>query len=94
MSVAPSLSDLPDHRIPKRLNAYGIPRARGPNSMRIWRMGDGPFLNSPIVADLNLRLDPRDPLHGLVEPATIVKLDQYRRAIEQTRELWVIDEVV
>jgi hypothetical protein len=62
--------------------------------MRIWRLGDGPFLSAPITAGLNLRLDPLDRLHGLVEPATIVFIEQFRRDIELTRELWVIDEVV
>lgn len=60
MSVAPSLADLPDHRIPKRLRSTGIRRARGPSSLQVWRLGEGPFVDAPLTDQLNLRLDPRD----------------------------------
>src|SRR4051812_13363208 len=41
MSVAPALRDLPIHRIPRRLQAIA-PGAKGSESLRVWRMGDGP----------------------------------------------------
>jgi hypothetical protein len=57
-------------------------------------MGTGAFVEGPCWAGLFLRLDPKDPRHGLVEPDRIMSFDEYCRAIESTRDEWVIDEVV
>jgi len=44
MSVAPRLADLPPHRIPRRLRGLaGLAFAAGSNTLRVWKIGNGPF---------------------------------------------------
>jgi len=91
MSVAPSLADLPTHRLPKRLQAL-VPDARGVDTNVIWRMGEGDFFAEAITDDLQLRLDPERERHGFVEPVSPVALEEYRAALAATRDAWVRDE--
>jgi hypothetical protein len=93
MSVAPSLGDLPGHRIPKRLRP-AIAYARGSNSLYCWRMGEGPFESAPLADGLNLRPDLKKANHGFVEPATIVLLGEFQACLEATRDQWTIDETI
>ena len=92
MSVTPRWRDLPGHRVPKRLKSI-FPAATGSNSLHLWKMGDGDFLDSPVTTELNLRLDPKKPTtHGFVEPAFKMSAADYQAAIAATRDAWVIDE--
>lgn len=95
MSVSPSRADLPPHLIPKRLRSQGYPAARRGNTLPEtypWRMGDGPFVEGQLCDRLQLRIDPRDPAHGFVEPDGSMTLEAYRAAIEATRSNWVREE--
>jgi hypothetical protein len=94
MSVSPTLRQLPPHRIPRRLRAVGVSDAEGTDKLNVWSMGSGPFVEGPVRAGLTLRLDPNDPTHGLVEPDRVMSVNDYRIAIEATRDDWVIEEVV
>jgi hypothetical protein len=94
MSVSPSLRELPDHRVPKRLRLQGVANARGPNELRVWAMGQGQFVGGRVSANLLLRIDPRDKTHGFVEPDIMMQLHEYRQALAATRDLWEVDEVV
>ncbi len=89
MSVAPSWRDLPRHRIPARLRCL-LPSACGKNEDACWRMGQGPFQHASVASGLCLRVTSR--IHGLVEPAMAVSLDQYQSDLAATQNEWVIDE--
>lgn len=92
MSVAPSVEHLPYHRVPERLNSR-VPGARGSNTLVIWSMGTGDFLEEAIATDLVLRLDPANRSgHGFVEPDKIMTLAAYQEALAATRDEWSVDE--
>ena len=94
LSVSPRLVDLPAHRVPKRLQ-MAVPNARGDDMLKVWAMGSGSFASGPIAPDLVLRVDPRKPTkHGFIEPERIMDLEECRRAIEATQDLWALDEVI
>jgi hypothetical protein len=91
MSVAPDIASLPPHAIPMRLQ----PRFRdavGKNTIRVWRLGDGPFADAPLSGELNLRVDPNRSNHGFVEPARALPVSEYIGAIHRTRDQWVNGE--
>lgn len=94
MSVSPTLECLPFFLQPRRLRdrfPKRFPGARGKDpAAHCWRMGEGPFLDSAVNADLRLRPDSAD--HGLVEPARTVPLAAYQDALAATRDQWIIDE--
>ncbi len=95
MSVAPTLADLPPHRIPRRLRGLpGLAGATGSNTLHIGRLGDGPFAPSAVASGLLVRIDPGDARHGLVEPDAIMLLSECSRALAATRPRWEIDEDV
>lgn len=92
MSVSPSRADLPPHLIPKRLRSQGYPAARRGNTKPEtfpWRMGDRSFAEGELCDHLQLRIDPEDATHGLVEPDSPMLLEVYREAIEGTQPDWV-----
>src|SRR5947208_16066958 len=66
MSVAPTLRDLPGHRIPRRLRDR-IAWADGSNNCCVWRLGEGPFFEGPVAERLELRLNTET--HGVIAPA-------------------------
>ncbi len=90
MSVAPSLRDLPVHRVPKRLK-HLREGAAGSDSAKVWRHGEGAFAVAPVAPHLVLQPDRAD--HGTVAPDAVMPLAQYEAAITETRPGWVIDEV-
>ncbi len=93
MSVAPRLADLPPHRIPRRLRGQpGMAAAVGSDALRIWRYGDGEFVQSKVQEKLQLRIDARDRKHGLIEPDAIMQLSEYSAALAATRPGWRINE--
>src|SRR4051794_34156891 len=81
MSVAPAWQKLPAHRIPRRL-AHMAPGAKGNNSLRCWRIGEGPFEAGRVAPCLALRPDPERPEeHGFVEPHEVMSFERYNEAL-------------
>jgi hypothetical protein len=92
MSVAPEWRLLPVHRIPRRLRSK-YPRAAGRSDVKLWRMGDGPFVAGPVAARLLLRPDPKaQQRHGFVEPDARMASVDYQQALADTRDHWQMDE--
>ena len=101
LSVQPSLEALAEYRnfVPKRL-AENNPRlfrgAAGSNTPSIINMGEGPFVDGLVTADLALRCDAdRQPVvHGVVEPARVMSLPDFQSALAATRDQWAWDKSV
>jgi hypothetical protein len=92
MSVAPAWRLLPVHRIPRRLRDK-FPRAAGKNAVVLWRIGEGPFVETTLAGRLVLRPDPDRPqTHGFVEPDAKMPAGDYQDALAATRDQWRIDE--
>ena len=91
MSVSPTLRTLPYFCVPERLQMI-YPRARGRNDLAVWSMGTGDFAEGSVTENLNLRPDPANTKHGLVEPASSMTLDDYQNALAATQEAWILDE--
>lgn len=92
MSVAPSIRELPLHKIPARLKSR-IPGAKGNDNLICWRFGEGPFFEAHISEKLLFRPDPGKPdKHGLVEPSVEMAVDEYQMALAGTQDQWVKDE--
>ena len=89
MSVAPDWRSLPYYLIPKRLKPL-LADARGTNSRRCWKMGEGPFEPGDVSQELTLR--PDSPEHGVVEPGELTSLAEFQAALAATRENWVDGE--
>jgi len=89
--VAPSLSGLPAIRIPRRL-AHLTPHALGGDAVRVWNMEINEFTDGPLNEKLYLRLSPKNPNHGVVEPIRAMPLDEYVEALEATLDEWHVDE--
>jgi hypothetical protein len=89
MSVSPNWRDLPYWLILARLS-HLIFGATGRNDAACFRMGNGPFTSGPVAADLELRVD--GPTHGLIEPAAVMTVADYQRALAATRDQWIVDE--
>jgi hypothetical protein len=53
-------------------------------------MGEGPFEAGVIATGLLLRPDPENVHHGFVEPEQTMALDEYRGALEATRDAWSV----
>ena len=88
MSVSPSIATLPPHTIPRRLQPY-YRDAAGKDTLRVWRLGDGSFVDGPLSDGLALRVDPTKVTHGYVEPAQSIRVNEYVAAVHRTREQWV-----
>ncbi|MBL8819394.1 MAG: hypothetical protein JNL58_25405 [Planctomyces sp.] len=91
MSVAQNWRALPGHLIPKRLISV-FPGATGSNSLSCFRIGDGPFVNSSLNADLTLALKAGRTSMGNLVPATDMSVETFQAALAATREQWRIDE--
>lgn len=93
MSVSSSIATINPMVIPKRFKSR-YPGARGGNNTgRVpWRFGDGEFCNGPLCDRLALTLDTGDDGHGFVEPDTEMTVEEYKAAIEATREGWVRED--
>ena len=81
MSVAPrSLWNLPPHRRPRALGRGST----GSDSDRVYEIAE-----ISISAPLAVRPDPEaSEVHAFVEPATRMKLHEYRAALNSTRPSW------
>src|SRR5438105_7736955 len=89
MSVAPSLRQLPAHRIPMRL-IHLAAHAAGRNDDHVWSMGEGEFVSDALCPGLALHVT--SERHGVVCPDTAMKLAIYVQALATTRQIWSIDE--
>lgn len=77
--------------VPQRLSDLGkIPGAMGPNTLHLFRIGEGRFERSPLTDRLTLVPDHHD--HGTVQPASIMSYDEYKQAIADTCDQWVSGE--
>ena len=83
MSVAPTLLQLPPHRVPERLG-HMVEGASGHVSDRVWVVGAGAFTNAPFAQGLVLRVT--SPSHGLVEPAQQCPFPRIRGASRGDRQ--------
>jgi len=92
MSVAPSLSTLPFHRVPARL-LWLRSDARGNNKDRVFRLGEGPFVRSAVADDLELAPDDvEEPEHGVIQPKNVMPVAVYQAALAATKTDWFADE--
>jgi hypothetical protein len=66
---------LPVHRRP--------PELQGTGKDPVWSLAV-----SDLGPDLIYRPDPKRPDHGFIEPARPMSLDEFQRALAQTRDLW------
>lgn len=90
LSVAPSIAQLPTHRIPLRLKDF-FKDASGKDKYFCWSMGAGDFIDGQMTSDLVLHVD-RPGKHGLLEPIRPMLVELLQQAIAETRELWIVDE--
>jgi hypothetical protein len=97
MSVAPTWTDLPSWRVPERLASKIRGASGNKDADRIWSLGTGGFIDSPVAAGLCLRVDEpkrgvNKPEHGNVEPDVACSLDEFETNLGATRSSWVVDE--
>jgi hypothetical protein len=91
MSVAENWRFLLPHLIPARLSTI-VPRARGSDDLRCYRLGDGPFVPGSLSSGLKLVLKPGTPVLGNVVPSSAVTVSQFQADLGATRMEWVVDE--
>lgn len=89
MSVAPTLTDLPPHRVPERLG-HLVEGASGYDSDRVWVVGASAFSNGPFARGLALRVTSTS--HGVVEPDEQRPFNQYEAHLAATASQWAVGE--
>lgn len=89
MSVAPRLMDLPLWRVPERLG-HLVEGASGPDSDRVWVLGEGAFAAGPLSQGLALRVT--STTHGVVEPDEQRPFSEYEAHLAQTASRWTVGE--
>jgi len=84
----------PPGMVPARLHDAGrVVGATGPNSLRVFRLGDGKYEEGVIAARLKLVPDGvANPDHGTIQPDQLMPMDQFKQAITDTQPLWVDGE--
>lgn len=87
--MAPSLVALPVWRVPERLG-HVVEGASGPDSDRVWVLGEGAFLAGPFSQGLSLRVT--STTHGVVEPDEQRPFRQYEAYLAQTASRWKVGE--
>lgn len=94
MSVVSSIDGLrrrvaklrfPPTLVPERLHPR-VPGAAGPNSLRVFRIGDGRFEKGTLAELVVLEPDIDD--HGTVQPAASMLFDDFKSAVIATRPMW------
>ncbi|KAA1258186.1 hypothetical protein LF1_07020 [Rubripirellula obstinata] len=80
----------PPDMVPKRLHgSERVIGATGPNSLRVFRLGEGDYEQGGIAPGLCLVPDGEvSPDHGTIQPDQTMPMDEYRQAIADTKELW------
>jgi hypothetical protein len=91
MSVAPGWRELLGHLIPRRLR-HLAPKATGKDVLVCWRMDELSFQAGPLAPGLQLRIDPKNDRHGVIEPDREMLLIEFQAALASTREFWLKDE--
>lgn len=89
LSVAPSLAALPQGLVPERLRDKR-PGARGSNSLRVFRAGEGSFCRAPVGDSLELL--PTSTKHGVIQPNRRMPLEDYQQHLTATKTQWIVDE--
>lgn len=82
ISVSPSLTALPASLVPERLRDKR-PGARGINTLRVFRLGNGAFLRAPLGSALELL--PTSPKHGVVQPIRPTPIEDYQQELAATQ---------
>ena len=93
MSVAAHWRFLKPHLVPRRLkdHVYG---ASGPNSLAIYRYGDGEFVESDLNEYLALALKRGSMEQANVVPARAMSLDDFVMHLVGMREHWIPEELL
>lgn len=89
MSVAPTLVQLPPHRVPERLG-HLVEGASGHDSDLIWVAGSGVFADGAFAQGLTLRVTAAN--HGMLEPDEQRPFVQYESHLAATVTLWAVGE--
>jgi hypothetical protein len=77
--------------VPQRLSDLGkVPGAIGPQTLHLFRIGEGGFERGELTERLMLVPDHDD--HGTVQPAATMPYGEYKQAITETRDQWVSGE--
>ncbi|HVC96708.1 MAG TPA: hypothetical protein VND64_23725 [Pirellulales bacterium] len=77
--------------VPQRLNDLGkVPGAMGPNTLHVFRIGEGGFEHARLTDRLVLAPDHDD--HGTIQPASMMRYEEYKQAITDTRDQWASGE--
>lgn len=90
MSVSPSLRSLHPFLVPPHLE-HLVEGARGPKNGRCFKSGNGEYQNGLYAEKLLLRIE-KNGIHGLIEPDSVMELNELRLALEATRATWTIAE--
>jgi hypothetical protein len=95
MSVAPTLTELPHHRIPRRLRKL-VPSATGCDDDRCFRLAELSYRPGVVADALSLRPDllprPDGRRHGQIEPTQPMPVSRFSAALGDTQARWVLDE--
>lgn len=89
LSVAPNFRVLPPALVPERLRDKR-PGARGSNALQVFRLGEGPFVRSPVGSSLELL--PTSSKHGVIQPVRDTSLNDYQNDLADTQTRWTVDE--
>ncbi len=89
LSVAPYLGALPPSLVPERLRDKR-PGARGTNTLRVFRLGNGSFVRAALGSALELL--PTSSKHGVLQPLGPTPIQDYQKELAATRGHWLVDE--
>ncbi|HBJ33845.1 MAG TPA: hypothetical protein DDZ51_03575 [Planctomycetaceae bacterium] len=80
----------PPDMVPARLHKTGkVTGAIGPNSLRVFKLGEGNYEEGEIADRLRLVPDGvANPDHGTIQPSFVMPMAEFKRAIADTKELW------
>jgi hypothetical protein len=91
MSVAENWRYLKPHLIPARLSSI-VAKARGPDVLKCYRLGDGPFVPGQLADGLALVLKSTSTVTGNIVPSIAVTVAQFQSDLAATRMNWLEDE--
>ncbi len=82
-SVSPSCGKLPQSIRPAK-----FPGGLGGKRNSCFKFGTGNWAKGVVAAGLDLRIDPKDPDHGMMQPENPMPLKDLEAAMEATRPNW------
>lgn len=83
----------PPTMIPRRLaDRRIVPGAIGPNTLHIFRIGEGAFADGILNEHLFFEVDRQDNDHGTIQPNTLVTIEVFRSAVQATQLDWSCGE--